>query len=143
MSVAEWTDTYGIYHWRIIWSCYRKLAWVVCEPRTTEFCSNALTDWAIRPWAQFALRATFVQLREFHRLFSVQFHFGYCLPQSPRLFSFKFSWGNQMSKNQLSILIQYEHWTLKQSMILICFRKNKQQLFYYSEFHVSHDLQEK
>ena len=28
MSVAEWVDTYGIHHWRIVWSSYRKLAWV-------------------------------------------------------------------------------------------------------------------
>ena len=26
MSVAEWSDTYGIHYWRIIWSSYRKLA---------------------------------------------------------------------------------------------------------------------
>ena len=25
VSVAEWSDTYGIHHWRIIWSSYRKL----------------------------------------------------------------------------------------------------------------------
>ena len=39
---------YGIYHWRIHWSNYRKLSWVGSEPTTTEFCSDALTDWAIR-----------------------------------------------------------------------------------------------
>ena len=49
MSVAEWTDAYGIYHWRILWNSYRKLAWVGFEPTTTEFRSDALTDWAIRP----------------------------------------------------------------------------------------------
>ena len=42
MSVVEWTDTYGIYHWRILWSSYRKLAWVGFEPTTTEFCSDGL-----------------------------------------------------------------------------------------------------
>ena len=36
MSVAEWADTYGIHHWRILWSSYRKLAWVGFEPTTTE-----------------------------------------------------------------------------------------------------------
>ena len=46
MSVAEWVDTYGIHHRRIIWSSYRKLAWVGFEPTTTEFHSDALTDWA-------------------------------------------------------------------------------------------------
>ena len=47
MSVATWTNTCGIHHWRIIWSSYRKLAWVGFEPMITEFFSDALTDWAI------------------------------------------------------------------------------------------------
>ena len=47
-------------------SSYRKLAWVGFEPTTTEFRSDALTDWAIRPWVQLALRANFVQLLQFH-----------------------------------------------------------------------------
>ena len=67
MSAAEWTDTYGIHHWRILRSNYRMLAWVGFEPMTTEFCSDALTDWAIiRPWVQLALGANFVQLLQFH-----------------------------------------------------------------------------
>ena len=45
MSVAEWADTYGIHHWRILWSSYRKLAWVGFEHTTTEFRSDALTDY--------------------------------------------------------------------------------------------------
>ena len=60
MLVAEWIDTYGIHHWRIFRSSYRKLAWVGFEPTTTEFRSDALTDWAIRPWVQLTLRANFV-----------------------------------------------------------------------------------
>ena len=32
------------------------LAWVGFEPTTTEFRSEALTDWAIRPWVKLALR---------------------------------------------------------------------------------------
>ena len=48
------------------WSSYRKLAWVRFEPMTTEFRSDALTDWAIRPWVQLTLRANFVQLLQFH-----------------------------------------------------------------------------
>ena len=36
------------------------------EPTITEFCSHALTYWAIRPWAHFALRANLVQLLQFH-----------------------------------------------------------------------------
>ena len=81
VSVVEWADKYGIHHWWILWSSYRKLAWVGFEPTTTEFRSDALTDWAIRPWLQLTLRANFLQLLQFHRLFSVTFHFG-CLPLS-------------------------------------------------------------
>ena len=88
---------YGIHHRTILWSSYRKLARVGFEPTTTEFRSDALTDWAIRPWVQLALRANFVQLLQFHRLFSVTIHFGYCLRQSPHLFWLKFCWGNHMS----------------------------------------------
>ena len=44
MSVAEWAHTYGINHWRILIRGYRKLAWVLFEPATTEFRSDALTD---------------------------------------------------------------------------------------------------
>ena len=46
--VAEWSDTYGIHHRKIIRSSYRRLAWVGFEPTVTEFRSDALTDWAIR-----------------------------------------------------------------------------------------------
>ena len=45
-------DTYGIHHWRITWSSYRRLAWVRLEPMTSEFCSDALTDWTINPWVR-------------------------------------------------------------------------------------------
>ena len=36
------------------------------EPRTTDFRSYALTNWAIRPWVQLAVRANLVQLLQFH-----------------------------------------------------------------------------
>ena len=52
MSVSEWSDTYGIHHWQTLSNSYGKLALVGFEPTTTEFCSDALTDWAIRPWVQ-------------------------------------------------------------------------------------------
>ena len=52
---------YGIYHWKILWSSYTKLAGMVFEPTITEFRRDALTDWAIRPWVHLALRANFVQ----------------------------------------------------------------------------------
>ena len=55
-QIGNWKLSIYIYHWRILWSSYRKLAWVGFEPMTTEFRSDALTDWAIRPWVQLALR---------------------------------------------------------------------------------------
>ena len=60
--------------WMILRSSYRKLTWVGFEPVTTEFGSDALTKWAIRQWVQLPLRASFVQLLQFHLLFSVRFH---------------------------------------------------------------------
>ena len=36
------------------------------EPTTSEFRSDALIDWAIRPGAQLELRVIFVQLLQFH-----------------------------------------------------------------------------
>ena len=46
-------NMYCIHHWRIIWRSYSKLAWVGFEPATTEFRSDALTDWAFWPWVQY------------------------------------------------------------------------------------------
>ena len=94
------------YHWKIIWSSYRKLTWVWFEPMTTEFRSDALTSWAIRPWVQLTLRANFVTLLRFHRLLSVRFYFGCCLRQSPRFFNWNFleviTW---MSWNKLMYMV--------------------------------------
>ena len=58
-----------IWYWPLkdFWRSYRKLAWVGFEPTTTEFLSDALTDWAIRPSVQLALRANFVQPLQFQR----------------------------------------------------------------------------
>ena len=47
-------------------SSYRKLAWVGFETTTTEFRSDALIDWAIRPWVQLALTTNFVQLLQIY-----------------------------------------------------------------------------
>ena len=47
LSVYLYIYLYGIPHWRIIWSSYRRLAWVGFELTTTEFRSDALTDWGI------------------------------------------------------------------------------------------------
>ena len=57
---------YGMHHWKIFRSSCRKLAWVGFEPTITEFRSDTLTDWGIRPWVQLALRANLVQLLQFH-----------------------------------------------------------------------------
>ena len=97
ISVAEWPDTYGIHHWRNLWSSYRKLACVGLEPATTEFRSDAWTDWAIRSWVRLSLRARFVQLPQFYHFLSVRFCFGCWVRQLPPLFWLKFSWGNDMS----------------------------------------------
>ena len=82
----------------LLWSSYRKLAWGGFEPTTTEFHSDTLTDWAIRPWFQLEPRVNFVQQLQFHCLFSVTFYFGYCLHQLPRcLMSFvKLIWTYQI-----------------------------------------------
>ena len=66
-----------IYHRRVLRSSHRKLVSVGFEPTTTKFCSDAVTDWAIRPWAELTLTANFVQLLQFYLLFSVRFHFGF------------------------------------------------------------------
>ena len=103
---------YIMRHQRIIWSSYRKLTWVGFEPTITEspeFHSDALTDWAIRPWAQLALKADFVQPLQFHRLFSVRFHFSYCLCQLPHLIGLGFSWGNQMSLAEWTYVYGIHH----------------------------------
>ena len=74
-EVAEWTDMYGIHHWMIVWSSYRKFPWVVFEPTIPEFRSDPLTDWALSPWVQLALTANFVQLLQFYLIFSIRLHF--------------------------------------------------------------------
>ena len=93
---------YSIHHRRILWSSYRKLAWVGFQPTTTEFHSNALT-----PWVQLTLKANFVQPLQFHCLFSVTFHFSYCLCQSPHLFELKVSWDNYMNVAEYIYIYRY------------------------------------
>ena len=52
----------------ILWSSYRVgLNW------TYDHRSDALTDWAMRPWLQLALRANFVQPLQFHNQCQVSF----------------------------------------------------------------------
>ena len=119
MSVAEWIDTYGIQS-LILWSSYRKLAWVGFEPKSTEFCSDALTNWAIRPWVQHAFRANSVQLLQSHHLFSVIFYFSYCLRQSPHVFQSKFCRGNHMSVVEWVDTYGIHHWRILWSSYRIC-----------------------
>ena len=76
LSIYLFIYLYGIHHWNNLIS-YIKLAWLEFEPTTTEFRSDAQTDWAIRPRG----------LLQFYLLFSLRFHFEYCSRQSPRLFN--------------------------------------------------------
>ena len=55
MDVAQWTNSYRIHDWRIIWSSYRKLERVGFESKTTKFRSDARTDWAIKSLVQLTL----------------------------------------------------------------------------------------
>ena len=64
--VVEWINAYGIHQWSIFRNSYRNFARVGFKPRTTESLSDALSDWAIRPWVQLVLRDNFVQLLQFH-----------------------------------------------------------------------------
>ena len=66
LSVCLSIFLYGIHHWRILCSNYRKLSWLGFQSGTTEFCSETLVPWDIRPWVQLASRANFVQLLQFH-----------------------------------------------------------------------------
>ena len=79
MNVVEWTDTYGIHHWKVIWSSNSELARVGVELTTTEFRSDTPTDLATISWVQLALRANFVQLFQYHCLFisAIAFVSGY------------------------------------------------------------------
>ena len=108
----ESTDTYCIHDQGIVWSSYRKLAWVAFEPTTTEFRSNDVTDWAIRPWVQLALTANSGQLLQFHCLFSVRFPFDYCLLQSRSFVKFKFSWHSQMNVTEGADMYSIRDWRI-------------------------------
>ena len=48
---------YGMHPRKILWSSYRKLAWVGFEPTTTEFHSDPLIDWAFRWGDEFNLHS--------------------------------------------------------------------------------------
>ena len=42
MSVAEWFDTYGIHHWRIIRSNYRKYIYICTHQKNQLYCMRPL-----------------------------------------------------------------------------------------------------
>ena len=66
LLAEESIDTYGINHWKIFRSGYRKFAWLGFEPTTTEFRWDSLTDWLIKPWVQIALRDNIIQLLQYY-----------------------------------------------------------------------------
>ena len=68
-KILQWWIPYMYIPLKDFWSSYRNLAWVGFEPTTTEFCLDALTNRAIRPWVRLALRVNFVQLLQFHLFF--------------------------------------------------------------------------
>ena len=73
---CSWMSCYIWFHyWQILWNSYRKLVWMGFEPTTTQFLSEALTDWAITPRVQLALSFNFVHLLQFNGLPNVIFHF--------------------------------------------------------------------
>ena len=73
---------YCIQHWRTLRSSFRKLAWLGSEPKTTEFRSYALSDWAISSSVQLALRANFA----LYIWYKVYHSFDSQLPNNPKLF---------------------------------------------------------
>ena len=78
--VSERIGTYRVHSWIFLFrSSYRKLNCLGFKPVTTEFCSEALINWAIRSWVQIALSANFVQLLQLHIFFQC---FGFILPNS-------------------------------------------------------------
>ena len=89
---------YGIHHWRIIWSSYRKLAWVGFEPMNTEFNSHSeatlcsYSNFIICSVSDFILAIAFVS----HHV----------------CFNLKFSWGNHMSVAEWSDTYGVHYWRI-------------------------------
>ena len=65
---VESTYAYRLHLRTILRSSYRRLAWVRFEPTTTEFRSDALTNWAIRLWFHLAHRANLIHLLQLFSL---------------------------------------------------------------------------
>ena len=80
MILAESIDTYGIHHWKILWSSYVKLAQKGFEPTTTEFWrSDGLSYQAMISTRTQSQLCTDTPVSSFVQC---QFHFGCCLRQS-------------------------------------------------------------
>ena len=112
MSVEEIPDTYGIENWSLLWRRFRKFDRVGFEPTITVLVLDTLTYWAIWPWVQLALRPNFLKLLQLHCLYSVTWHFGHCLRESPRLFSSKFSWSHHTSIAEWADTFGTHHWRI-------------------------------
>ena len=112
MYIYVYIYIYIYHHWRILWTSYRKLARVGFEPTTAELRSDVLTHWAIRLWARLAPRANFVQLLQFHRLFSVRFQFGYCFVSRHVYFNRNFLEVNLMSVVEWTDIYGIHRWRI-------------------------------
>ena len=108
----EWAYTYGIHHWQILWSSYRKLAWVEVVPTITELCWDALSDWATSSWVQFSLRAYFVDNSNYIVCSVSHFDSTVCFRQSPCLLSSKLSVGNHICAAEWSPIYGIHHWKI-------------------------------
>ena len=95
---------------RFFRSSYRKQASVSFKPKTTEFCSDTLFNWAIRPWVQITLSANFMQTVKFQPLFSV--NFGHCFCQLHHLPQSKSCSGNHISEVKWIKTYGIHHWRL-------------------------------
>ena len=83
MIAAEWADTYGIDHWQIYWSSYRKLVWEGFEHTTIKFHFNLLSYHAMS-----SIRTQEILYSYFNLIVISlsQFILAVCFPQSPHLF---------------------------------------------------------
>ena len=64
--VVEWSEIYGIHHWEPFTSSFWNSAWLRFEPTTTEFSSDALIDWFIRPLSSTHLQSQLCPALQFH-----------------------------------------------------------------------------
>ena len=105
--VDEWIDTYGIHQSRISRSSYWKLVWVGFEPKNTEFFSDTLTEWAIRPLGSTRSQKKICKAPQVLSLYSLfTFQFSLCLRQLPHLLETKSHTDNHV-RSELNWYIWY------------------------------------